>query len=219
MSLPFTTDQFLDVFRRYNDSVWPAQWVLLALAVLAVALAGYGRPTSGRQVGFILATLWLWMAVVYHLGFFMTINPAAPTFAVLFTAQALMFARLGASRDGLIFDIRPDTRGVLGILLVTYALAVYPALGIVFGHRYPETATIGLPCPTTILTLGLLTWAGPHVPRILFLVPLLWAAIGSSAALLLGMREDVGLLVAGAVGVWVVVRHGHAPTVHRPRPA
>ena len=29
MRLPFTIDQFLDVFRRYNLAVWQAQWVLV----------------------------------------------------------------------------------------------------------------------------------------------------------------------------------------------
>jgi hypothetical protein len=58
-----------------------------------------------------------------------------------------------------------------------------------------------VPCPTTIFTLGLLLFAAPPVPRIAFLVPLLWAAVGSVAAVSLGVVEDFGLLAAGAVGI------------------
>jgi hypothetical protein len=40
--LPFTIDQFLDVFRRYNSAVWPSQLVLLGLAVAALAFGVLG---------------------------------------------------------------------------------------------------------------------------------------------------------------------------------
>ena len=208
MSLPFTTEEFLDVFRRYNDAVWPAQWALLALGTLAVGLAVPRRSPPGRAVALILAFLWAWMGVVYHIAFFSPINPVATIFGVLFIMQALLFARMALHRDGIAFDVRIDARGVTGALLVTYALVAYPLLAMLAGHAYPRMATFGLPCPTTILTIGLLVWAGPHAPRVLFLVPVLWAAIGSSAAGVLGMREDMGLLVAGIAGAWAVIRHG-----------
>lgn len=219
MSLPFTTDEFLDVFRRYNEAVWPAQWALVLLAVLAVGLAARGPRRAGREVSFILAFLWAWMGVVYHIGFFAAANPAATFFGVLFILQALMFARVGVSRDGLAFDIRRDARGVVGALLVVYALAVYPLVGMLAGHAYPRMATFGLPCPTTILTIGLLVWASPRAPRVLLLVPVIWTAIGSSAAGLLGMREDLGLLVAGLAGAWAAVRSGQRGATRRPHPA
>ena len=47
MRLPFTTDQFLDVLRRYNEAVWPAQWALLLLEVGAVP--GRPRPAGRRR--------------------------------------------------------------------------------------------------------------------------------------------------------------------------
>ena len=34
MNLPFTAEQFFDVFRRYNESVWPAQLALNAIALI-----------------------------------------------------------------------------------------------------------------------------------------------------------------------------------------
>ena len=39
MPLLFTRDEFFDVFRRYDEAVWPAQWLLAALALVAVVFA------------------------------------------------------------------------------------------------------------------------------------------------------------------------------------
>lgn len=65
----------------------------------------------------------------------------------------------------------------------------------------PALPTFGLPCPTTIFTLGILLFTKPPVPRSVFIVPLLWSAIGTSAAVQLGIPQDYGLAVAGLIGV------------------
>jgi hypothetical protein len=33
MTIPFSIDQFFDVFIRYNSAIWPAQWLLAALGL------------------------------------------------------------------------------------------------------------------------------------------------------------------------------------------
>lgn len=203
MRVPFTAKQFLDVFRRYNESVWPAQWALLALALLALLLAARARPGgsdgAARAVAVLLALLWAWMGVAYHFAFFRAINPAATLFAAAFVVQAAIFASLMVRRT--ITGLRPrrTATGVLGGAIVAYALVGYPVLGFALGHRYPAAPTFGLPCPTTIFTLGLLLWAEPPLPRYVYAIPLLWAVIGTTAALGLGMPEDFGLAIAAAV--------------------
>lgn len=192
MRLPFSDQQFLDVFRLYNESVWPAQWVLASAALAALWLAL--RPGRGpaRAVSAILAGLWLWAGLAYHVVFFTLINGAALGFGVLFVVQAALFAWL-ALRGTLVFHPRRDAAGVAGGALVAYALVIYPLIGYALGHRFPEAPTFGLPCPTTIFTFGLLLWARPTVPRIALVIPSVWAIIGTSAAVRLGMTEDLGL--------------------------
>src|SRR6478735_636787 len=46
----------------------------------------------------------------------------------------------------------------------------------------PAVPTFGLPCPTTIFTIGVLLFAKAPVPRSAFIVPVLWALVGSTAA-------------------------------------
>jgi hypothetical protein len=64
MTLPFTIDQFLGVFEQYNETVWPSQWILNALAIVAVVGAVKGTRLGSRTAIIILATLWVWTGVV-----------------------------------------------------------------------------------------------------------------------------------------------------------
>jgi len=207
MQLPFTAEQFFAVFRAYNASVWPAQALLLALALIALASAIVPRRWSGATVSAILAFLWLWMGLAYHLAFFTSINPLAYVFAAISVAGGLIFLWYGVVRRSLRFQLARNTRGVVGIALVVYALAAYPAWSAYAGHHYPALPTFGLPCPTTIFTIGVLAFAVPPYPRAPLIVPVLWCMVGSQAAFLLGVPQDSGLVVAALAGVVLLVRN------------
>ena len=207
MTLPFTPSQFLDVFQTYNESVWPMQIVLYLLALTSIFLAITNRAASSRGVSVILAFLWLWMGIVYHLMNFTTINRAAYAFGLLFVVQGFLFFYAGVFKSELSFRLHSDWYTVVGALLLLYALVIYPALGQGLGHSYPRSPTFGLPCPSTIFTFGILLWADKKVPLFIVFIPFIWSLIGSSAALSLGMREDAGLLVAGCVGSAAIYFH------------
>jgi hypothetical protein len=81
---------------------------------------------------------------------------------------------------------------------------VYPVLGQLGDHPYPRSPSFGMPCPTTIFTLGLLLLTRGRVPWWLIVIPAVWAAIGTSAAITLGIREDLGL-AAAALALMVVL--------------
>jgi hypothetical protein len=197
--MPFTTEQFFEVFRRYNEAVWPVQAVLLGLGLAAAYLAFQPRAWSDRFVVVVLAILWMWMGVVYHLVFFRRINPAASLFGILFTLEAILLLRVGLWHGRLRFQPARDWRGIAGGTLLVYGFLLYPLLGRSFGHLYPASPTFGLPCPTTIVTLGLMLWVGRPVPISVLLIPLGWSVVGTTAAFRLGVPADLGLGVAGAV--------------------
>jgi len=206
MTLPFSVADFLDVFGRYNQTIWPVQFVLVVIAaamiVLSVLETIHSHHSSGsRWIGGLLAALWLWMGFVYHWTYFSTINPAAYVFGGLFVIQAGVLLWLGAWHSRIRFRFRLDTFGIAGVILIIYALFIYPALGYLTGHIYPRNATFGLPCPTTIFTLGLFLWIDRPVPLGIFVIPLIWTAIGSSAAVWLTMTEDYGLAAAGVTSI------------------
>jgi hypothetical protein len=199
--LPFTTEEFLDVFGRYNEAIWPMQVVAYGLGFAAVLLAL--RPTrwSSRFIAAVLAAFWLWTGLVYHRAYFREINGAAVLFGALFAVQAALWVLVGVVRPRLAFRIRRDLGGLVGGLFIAYTLVGYPLLGLALGQSFPRMPTFGVtPCPVTIYTFGLLLWTERPVPRVLLVIPLAWSLLGTSAAILLGIGEDFGLVVAGLLG-------------------
>lgn len=93
-----------------------------------------------------------------------------------------------------------------GVALVVFALVVYPIWSWYAGHSYPYTPTFGLPCPTTLFTVGMLAFVVPSYPRSPLVVPVLWCFVGAQAAFLLGVSQDFALLVAGAFGLVLLAR-------------
>jgi len=196
--LPFDARQFFEVFALYNTAVWPAQ-VVLWLAALAIAvLPLWRRPAAGRIIALFLGGIWLWMGAVYHLVFFRAINPAATVFGLAFLLEGGLFVACGW-RGQLRFRWTRGAADVVGAGLIAYALLAYPIVGYVLGHRYPVSPTIGLPCPTIILTLGLLALTEPPRPQAVFVIPMLWSILGVVAAVEFGMWEDLALPAAAAL--------------------
>jgi hypothetical protein len=205
MDMPFTRAQFFEAFAAYNEAIWPLQ---LVLNVVAVAMGVYliRRPQrAGRTISLGLALLWLWLATGYHLAFFWAINPAAPVFAAVSLAAAAAFVWLGVYRSSLRFHAGLNAGKIAGLCMMAFSLAVYPVLGALLGDRYPAAPTFGLPCPTTIFTFGVLLMAARPVPGMLVIFPLAWAVIGSFAAFLLDVTQDLALVPTAAFGVHLLL--------------
>lgn len=195
MQLPFTKDQFFDLFAAYNGALWPALIALwIASVVLSLLLFSSRRPT-GRWVSALLAAHWAWSGLAYHAVFFTRINPAAWIFAALFLVQAIFFVWVGIVQRRLSFVPTRNGWALLAWLLVAYSL-VYPALNAVQHLTMSRIPTFGVPCPTTIFTAGILMFA---VPRSwpLAIIPVIWSLVGGSAAVLLDVRADYALPFAG----------------------
>jgi hypothetical protein len=195
MRLPFTHEQFLDVFAAYNTRWWPAASLLWLLTLGAVWFIYRREKGAGLYVAVLLALHWLWSGVVYHLGYFRPVNPAATIFGILFGLQGGLFLWLGASRR-LTFQPSSSIWSWIGIGLVAYAV-VYPLLGLLGGLQYPRLPTFGVPCPTVILTAGVLLIVPRRTARWPAIVTILWTGIGGSAAFVLGIRADLALPLAG----------------------
>lgn len=217
MTLPFTAEQFFSAFASYNEAVWPAQVGLTALALLAVALVFVAREWSGVAIALILATLWAWLGVAYHLAHFSRINPLAYAFGAISVAGSAVFLWQGVITRRLRFAWSRGWRGVSGVALVLYALVVYPLWSQAAGHAYPAMPTFGLPCPTTIFTIGVLVFLVPPHPRAVFAVPVLWSAVGAQAAFLLQVPPDLGLIPAGVVGLAAMMSARATPSAQSPR--
>ena len=203
--IPFTIEQFMQVFERYNNAIWPGHVLIYLAGLTAIALAFKRGAVRSKLISLILAALWLWMGIVYHFIFFSTINKAARLFGALFIVQSLIFIFAGMSSK-LSFEFRPNVQGILGAVLITYALVLYPLIATFYGHLYPAAPTFGVPCPTTIFTFGVLLGAGINIRIYMLIIPVLWSLMGLWAALSLGMYEDLGLPVSGLSTLWMVLQ-------------
>jgi hypothetical protein len=206
MDLPFTKEQFFGVFAAYNTAVWPAQLLLNLLAIALVILILRAPERAGRFVSFALAAFWAWLGIAYHLAFFWTVNPAAPLFAALSLITAALFAWVGGIRGQLVFEPGIAGRAAVGLLTIMFALVIYPLISEVLGHHYPASPTFGLPCPFTLFTFGILLMAAPSLPRILVIGPLIWSLIGATAAFMLGVTQDLALIVVAVLGLYLLLR-------------
>jgi hypothetical protein len=209
MDLPFTVEQFLQVFRNYNQSIFPLQIFFYLLAVTIIFCSVKRIAAADKIVNSILTFLWLRMGIVYHLLFFTTINNAAYLFGSFFIVQGMLLFYYGVIKGKLTYRFKQDTVGITGVILVTFALLVYPLLGYLFGHVYPEAPTFGVPCPTTIFTFGVLLWSDRKIPKLLLVIPFLWSLLGLSAATILGVREDMALLVASFTTTGILLFRKH----------
>src|SRR3954464_4624835 len=198
MTLPFTPDQFFDVLAAYNEQLWPAVLMLWLVTAYAVATPTGTEPVRPWFIPGLLAFHWAWCGLAYHAAFFSRINPAAWVFAGLFVLEAGLLVWYGVVHRRFQLWRGPFLRQALSVGLIAYAL-LYPAIARAEGHAFPRLPIFGVPCPTTILTIGFLLAADRSVPRLVAVVPVLWAFIGGSAAFLFGVRADLMLLAAGVV--------------------
>jgi hypothetical protein len=205
--VPFTANEFLDVFAAYNQAVWPfvaALW-LLTILVFGALVSGVSIPAPLPRL--LLAGHWVWAGLVYHAWFFTAINPAAWLFAALFVAQGVLFiAFRSPARQSV--DGAGSARRVVSSLLIVYSL-IYPLVVWTDGFAYPGMPTFGVPCPTVILTIGvLLATSTPSV--LLSVIPVGWSVIAGTAAWLFGVHADFVLpAAAGTLVVDLILRRSH----------
>jgi hypothetical protein len=198
MVIPFTLEQFLDVFGAYNRALWPAALLLWVATLLGIVLLLRRDRRATRVLGVLLAIHWAWSGIAYHFAYFRSINPAASLFAVLFVVQAGLFLWWTLQAAPTAVQVQATLWSRLGVALMIYGLA-YPALGLALGLGYPRMPTFGVPCPTTLFTVGALLVGRSTMPRSLGIIPLAWTVVGGSAAFHFGVRADFALPVAGAI--------------------
>ena len=55
LALPFSVEQFYNVFVQYNESVWPMQVVLYVIGSAILLLLVKERPANDRMISVLLA--------------------------------------------------------------------------------------------------------------------------------------------------------------------
>ncbi len=209
MILPFTYEEFLEVFKNYNLAVFPAQLIafILGLTSLMIFLV---RKTYGNIVNVILGIFWVFTGVFYHFLYFSEINKAAYFFGILFVAQGFLFFRNAFHKQKIKYHLdlsEFNIRQFFAVIFFLYALFIYPLLSQIFGHHYPFSPAFGItPCPTVIFTFAFFLLSENRLPFQFWVIPVIWAIIGFFAATQLGMIEDFGLTATAVISVFLITR-------------
>ncbi len=201
--MPFTPSQFMSLFERYNAAVWPLQLVTMAAALAVVALLA-ARPGRSSDVAASAALVSFSLVVgvgYFFLGFARHLSPAGYLFGALFVVQAALLGAAALRPGALTFSEAPGWRAVAGTIVLVYALVGYPIVGLLTGRPLVQSPWLGVvPCPTTIFTIGLLLRSTSRRPALYLALPIVWSAVGTTAAIRFGVLEDLGMTAAALVG-------------------
>jgi hypothetical protein len=161
-------------------------------------------PYPSQHVG----SEWNWISVVVlRKG-----QPIARAFGGIFLLEVSPWV----FSDSISFAIKTDSRSAAGLALIAYAALLYPLCGFISGHAYPATPVFGVaPCRTTIFTVGVLLMGNWRAMRWLLVIPVIWSAIGGSAAFLLRVPEDFGLIATLVVLIFFYFAHWRGLKVSR----
>lgn len=215
--LMFAPRTYYRLFELYNDAIWPAQILALALGAVIVVLLERGGDWPGRIVAAILAASWLFVAWAFHLERYATINWAAVYFAAGFALQALLLFWTGVIRGRL--SLRTDRHPVdrVGLGLFLFALGGQPVIGRLVGRPWTQAEVFGAaPDPTAVATLGLLLMAH-RVPWAVMVLPLLWCAVSGTTLWTMAAPDALVAPLAAALALLLAVWKAVSFNATRPK--
>ncbi len=205
MKTPFSAEQFFDVIEKYNVKVFPMQFVFLIAGLILFWLILTQKNQNTKLPGIFVGILWLWIGIVYHILFFTSINKAAFMFGGLFILQGLLILYESVFRGRMNHKTLNSSNVNAGYFLIIYGLIIYPVVSYLTEGSF-TTISLGLPCPTTILTFGIFLVFSKNLPRYLLIIPTLWSLLGISAALNFGVYQDFVMVAAALYADFILFR-------------
>lgn len=207
MKIPFTTEQFFEVIEKYNLGVFPVQLIVVLLSIISIILLHSKKESKNKVIGGFLGILWLWIGIAYHLAFFTAINKAAYVFGGLFVVQGIFFLIETFSRKKLEFEFNGKLLDYIAYFFIIFGIIFYPILIFLLENSLETTITLGLPCPSTILTFGFLMLTSSKLSKYLLIIPALWTIVGTSAAINFGVYPDYLMPVSALIAIiFLIVR-------------
>ena len=203
--LSFSVEDFLSVLVPFNTTIWPLQIVVYLLVMASLFFSFKSYKYAQKIVLGILSVLWLFNGIVFSLIFWSTSHYFGYVFGISCIVQGLIFL-FGLKRLGLSTRAAGSIYSIIGIIFVLYAAIGYQVFGHFLGHIYPKFFPVGLvPCPTTIFTFGILLIMSEKIPARYYIIPLI-IAFGGFFAAFNGIYEDIGLIISGLLGTYLIIR-------------
>ena len=205
-----TVNQFYEYITSYTNTFWPVMVLTYLLAIFVFYFSYKKTEFSDKIISGILAFLWLWSGLIFWIGTFgpyslsifnLTIPGIWVVIGIVFIIQGCLLILFGIINPSISVKIEKNSYFYLGLLFVLYALFIYPIIGFLTGHPYPNYPIFGIfPCPVTIFSFGIFLWTDKKVNLILIILPLIYALCGILPVLLYEVLADLGLIIFGILG-------------------
>jgi len=203
--LSFSVEDFMSVLEQFNTTIWPMQIVAYLLVISALFFSLKSYKYSQKIALVILSFLWLFNGIVFSLIFWAPSHFFGYVFGISCIVQGLIFL-FGLKRSDLSTNSASSIYSIIGIIFVLYAAIGYQVFGYYLEHIYPKFFPVGLvPCPTTIFTFGIFLIISEKIPVRYYIIPLI-IALGGFLAAYNGIFEDIGLIILGLLGTYLIIR-------------
>jgi hypothetical protein len=191
---------------EYNTAMFPVMILTNILGILLIIMYARHWKYSDKITAATLSFLWLWNGFIELILFFGTVSTQYYVWGLFWIFQSFLFFRQGVYRSNFHFAIMKDVYSVIGLLTITYALLIYPVLGVLSSHGYPHGPIFGIaPCPVCTFTFGILMLNRKKLPVYIIIFPLLWSLTGIYAVVKLNVYQDLGLVFAGMIGTVLLI--------------
>jgi hypothetical protein len=197
--MDLTFELLLESVRQYNQMLYPAQWVAIAIALACIVFAFVRKPFSNALIAGSAVLFLLIIALAFWLPFSLEGINTGFIYMGIFLMQAGLLLS-AALEDELHFHFEPKLVPIIGLLFAAYGLIGFPLVGLLLGRTYPGLFFSPLaPCPMISWFIGMLLMTDKPVPRYTLIVPFTWGLIGI-LWVSMGVTESIGQIIIGLTG-------------------
>ena len=170
--VPYTKEVLDSIIYEYQEFFCPAQFIFIFLALFTLFLIWRKVNKYNTIVVSILAFFWIWIAAIYEMKYYSSINWFGFYIALFFIFQVLLLFWFTIFKKELVFKKNQYSLSLLFILILCY-----PLFQFFSGTTYFEVSIIGmLPDITVVFSLILLFMNTKKRILTLFIIPSLWIA-------------------------------------------
>ena len=205
--LLFSPRTYYRMIERYNEELWPAHLLTLALGCVILVMLLRPKPGQQRIIWSMLGVLWIWIGWTFLWRRYATINWAVVYLLPLLGLQALLLLRAAWLGKSARFESTAGTSRRIGLALFAGSLVLYPAVAPLVGRSWRQAEVFGMaPDPTAIATLGIVLQASNRTPWWLTIVPVVWCFVSGVTLWAMGSPEawlPPAAALLSVLGVWL----------------
>ncbi|MBN2324481.1 MAG: hypothetical protein JXQ30_12155 [Spirochaetes bacterium] len=211
MGKMISVEEWRRIMNGYGASIWPAQIVFFAAAIVLVALA---MLKPGR-IWDVLIKLYFTVSFAWNGIMFYLIHARGLTgsvygnalYCAIFMLVSVLFA-VDIFRRRMSFSLPRARWRKFATVVLLFLIFCYPLIGKLLGH--PATRLLfpgAIGCPTTALALVLLTTSLPRVDRTVYIILLVFAIPATPFLQIAryGVYEDGIMLVSGIYALVMLI--------------